>query len=75
MFKLFLDSNRCKGCGLCESVCPKKIIKISNKEFNEKGYFYAEIIDESKCIGCTFCAQICPDLVITITGERGEKCG
>ncbi len=58
--------NRCKGCGLCVSVCPVKIIKLNRDKTNEKGYNPAGIEEMDKCIACTNCALICPDLVITV---------
>lgn len=65
MAKVSFNEGACKGCGLCESVCPKKIIVLS-KEINSKGYHPAEVIDEGSCIGCASCALICPDSVITV---------
>ncbi len=62
--KLFVD--KCKGCSLCVSVCPKKILDIDKSKVNAKGYFPACCVDESKCIGCAFCATICPDSVIEV---------
>lgn len=55
----------CKGCGLCVSVCPKKIVKLK-KEINAKGYHPAHVEDREACIGCAFCATMCPDCVITV---------
>ncbi|MCX7715396.1 MAG: 4Fe-4S dicluster domain-containing protein [Clostridia bacterium] len=66
MPKVNFDSERCKGCELCISVCPKKIIKIADDKINSKGYRPAEVLEQDKCIGCRFCATICPDVVITI---------
>ncbi|MCL2065285.1 MAG: ferredoxin family protein [Candidatus Cloacimonetes bacterium] len=65
MAKMTVNPNYCKGCGLCVSVCPKKIIKFSVK-INAKGYNYAEVEDQSACIACKMCYQICPDVAITI---------
>lgn len=69
MKKVEINDERCKSCGLCVSVCPKKIIDISRTKMNDKGYRPAEIIDMEKCIGCAFCATICPDCAITIYEE------
>ena len=63
--KIIFDADRCKGCGLCISACPKQNIKMSDK-LNKNGHNYAEVIDEDKCTGCGLCFQMCPDLVIEI---------
>ena len=39
--KITIDTERCKGCGLCVTVCPKNCIVISNRP-NTIGYFPAE---------------------------------
>ena len=62
------DRDRCKGCELCVSVCPKKILALGT-EPNVKGYCPAQCIDESRCIGCASCARICPDSIITVYRE------
>ncbi len=66
MAKVTINKERCKGCGLCTSVCPKKIIVTDTETLNDKGYRPAKITEPDKCIGCAFCATICPDCVITI---------
>lgn len=66
MPKVSFRQDRCKGCGLCVSVCPKKIVEMDNSSLNSKGYHPAKVSDMSKCIACAFCATICPDCVITI---------
>lgn len=55
----------CKGCGLCITACPKKILRIS-KESNNNGYFVVEIFEPESCIGCANCAVMCPDSVIEV---------
>ncbi len=56
----------CVGCGLCVSVCPRKILEISNNKVNASGCLIAYVIDTSKCIGCGSCTMICPENVIKI---------
>ncbi len=63
------NRDRCKGCELCISVCPKKILAI-DKSPNVKGYCPAACIDESQCIACASCARICPDSVISVYKEE-----
>ena len=67
--KVVFDEDRCKGCELCTTVCPKNIVKISPK-INAKGYHPAVVEEQDKCIGCAFCATICPDTVIEVYKEE-----
>lgn len=64
--KITFDSNRCKGCELCTTVCPKHIVIIDHSTVNHKGYHPAAVSDLSACIACACCARICPDSVITV---------
>lgn len=66
MAKTIIDEKVCKGCSLCVSVCPKKILELAADRINPKGYNPAQCIDESKCIGCAMCAMICPDSAIEV---------
>lgn len=66
MQKMKVIFDRCKGCGLCTTVCPKKIIVVQQKKRNPKGYFTAECIDQDACISCAMCATMCPDCAIVI---------
>lgn len=65
MAKVTFKEEDCKGCKLCITVCPKAIIKVSER-INSNGYRTAEVVEMDKCIGCAFCATICPDVVITV---------
>ena len=64
-FEVKVDSERCKGCGLCVEVCPKGVLEISKKS-NQNGYFPAQVINEKNCVGCGNCFQICADYCIEI---------
>lgn len=60
------DEERCKGCELCISVCPVKILKLHETKINSKGYHPACVTEESKCTGCASCAVMCPDGAISV---------
>lgn len=71
---LKIHEEKCKGCGLCVSVCPKKILTLETARVNTKGYNPVICVDQGACISCAFCAAICPDVVITVSKEKqGEK--
>lgn len=64
--RVSFDQTRCKGCALCVSVCPVKILGIDTTKINKKGYHPSTVKEPEKCIGCANCATMCPDLVITV---------
>jgi 2-oxoglutarate ferredoxin oxidoreductase subunit delta len=69
---VIFDSDACKGCGLCISVCPVKILALDTSTVNNKGYHPVTVIEPEKCIGCANCAIICPDTVITVYRNTEE---
>lgn len=70
MEKMKVRFDRCKGCGLCVSVCPKKLVKLQTEKRNEKGYFTAVCTDQDACISCAMCAMMCPDCAIQIENRK-----
>lgn len=69
--KVTFFEERCKSCGLCVYVCPKKIISLNKDKINSKGFNPAFIIEKEKCIACGNCAIMCPDSVIKV--EKVER--
>ena len=41
--RIVVDEDRCKGCEICISVCPKKVIALGN-HFNRLGYHPATMV-------------------------------
>jgi Fe-S-cluster-containing hydrogenase component 2 len=71
--KIVIDTERCKGCGLCIAVCPKGNIVIS-AESNKSGYFPAEA-QNAGCTACTKCAVVCPEGIIEIYLDEPDRSG
>ena len=65
---VFLEE-RCKGCLLCTTLCPRSIIHSANR-FNRQGYSIVEVTEMDKCTGCGSCALICPDCAIRVYREK-----
>ena len=66
MNRVTFISDLCKGCGLCITACPRKIIRLDTEVLNKKGYHPAVMVDQEKCTACALCATMCPDTVITV---------
>ena len=66
-----IDSELCKDCKLCISVCPHRLIETSDR-MNQKGYYAAFFVDKhlkkegKKCTGCGLCAISCPEIAIEV---------
>jgi len=67
-----IDEERCKSCELCVAVCPKKVLRVSDR-INSSGYQPVEQ-HEDGCIACGMCATMCPDVAIEVYRyeEEGE---
>jgi len=65
MAKIKINQDKCKGCFLCMSFCPKGLIKKSVK-LNKRGLNFVEFDSAGDCIGCMQCALICPDCCIEV---------
>lgn len=70
MPKIKINKDRCKGCYLCVSYCPKGLITIDS-ELNKLGVKPVKFQNKKgvQCIGCAFCALICPDCGIEVIKE------
>jgi len=76
MAKINIDSDKCKGCLLCVSFCPKGLI-VMDKKLNQRGVKPVRFSrksgippkagkEDNECLGCAMCAIICPDCCIEV---------
>lgn len=63
---ILINKDRCKGCAICTSVCPKNILSIDCNATNIKGYNPVFITNMDTCIACGNCGRICPDSAIIV---------
>ncbi|MGA7525231.1 MAG: 4Fe-4S dicluster domain-containing protein [Acidobacteriaceae bacterium] len=56
---LRIDTDECKGCGLCIEACPPKVIELSER-LNPYGYRTARYLGAG-CTGCGMCFLVCPE--------------
>lgn len=50
------EIDKCCGCGVCESVCPRNCIKMA---FDNEGFLYPQI-NAQECVECKLCIKSCP---------------
>lgn len=58
-----IDKNWCKGCGICVSYCPTKVLELDREE-------KAKAVRPEDCICCRMCELRCPDIAIEIITEQ-----
>ena len=56
---ILIDTEECKGCGLCVESCPPKVLSLT-EELNHYGYHPA-VYSGHGCTGCGICFYCCPE--------------
>ncbi|MFH1122292.1 MAG: 4Fe-4S binding protein [Pseudomonadota bacterium] len=57
---LEINSDYCKGCGICVAFCPKGVLELNDHQ-------KAVVKDPDQCNGCGLCELRCPDMAIEVT--------
>lgn len=74
-----VDTERCLGCGLCQTICPKHIISMVPQETQDvvmcsntdKGAD-ARKVCKNACIGCKKCEKVCQHEAVTVTNNLAK---
>lgn len=63
---IYIDGEKCAGCGVCEDVCPVEAIRVSDGVAR---------IDQNRCTDelCEACVEACPNQAILVVIEPTEK--
>ncbi|MCX5711274.1 MAG: 4Fe-4S binding protein [Candidatus Omnitrophica bacterium] len=69
MPKIKINREKCKGCLLCISVCPKQMIK-QDSALNKRGVKPVKFEGGAACVACAMCVVICPDGCIEVFKEE-----
>lgn len=69
---VWVDTNRCKACDVCVSVCPAGVIAMIPEPTSTLGAMISVQNPES-CIGCNDCELTCPDFAIFVADKKEFK--
>lgn len=59
-------TDRCKGCELCVSACPKDALALDPATVNVLGHHPIRLVDAAACTSCALCVRVCPDAVLSV---------
>jgi ferredoxin len=62
---IYVDGEKCTGCGACEAVCPVEAVRVS-----DDGVAH---IDQDRCNECEACVEACPNEAILVVIEPAEE--
>ncbi len=63
--KVTVKAEWCKGCNICVTFCPTKVLALENN--------VCVPVDPDKCIGCKMCELRCPDYAIYVEVVKEDE--
>lgn len=61
-----IAAERCKGCRLCVTICPKDVLELDESVVNALGYHPVRLTDATACTSCALCARVCPEAAFAV---------
>jgi 2-oxoglutarate ferredoxin oxidoreductase subunit delta len=68
---VWIDTQRCKACDICVSVCPAGVLSMKQEPNSTLGAMISIDFIES-CIGCNDCELHCPDFAIFVADKKED---
>ena len=69
---VWVNTNNCKACDICVSVCPAGVLSMVYENTSTLGAMISIDHPES-CIGCNDCELNCPDFAIFVADRKELK--
>ena len=69
---VWINTNNCKACDICVSVCPAGVLSMVYEDSSTLGAMISIDHPES-CIGCNDCELNCPDFAIFVADKKELK--
>jgi len=69
---VWINTNNCKACDICVSVCPAGVLSMVYEDTSTLGAMISIDHPES-CIGCNDCELNCPDFAIYVADRKELK--
>jgi NAD-dependent dihydropyrimidine dehydrogenase PreA subunit len=61
---IYVDGEKCAGCGVCEDVCLVEAVRVSDD---------VACIDQDRCNECEACVEACPNEAILVVIEPAKR--
>jgi ferredoxin len=70
-YRLKIEPETCKACGLCVKRCPMDAIQLKFSEASQNKFGKAPVLADDLCLGCGVCVHKCPTKSLTL--ERKQE--
>jgi NAD-dependent dihydropyrimidine dehydrogenase PreA subunit len=65
-YRVKINGQTCKGCGLCVQRCPMEALQLKESSPKEGQKKITELIAPDRCLGCGLCVHKCPTQSLTL---------